>query len=70
MNYIEAEAAASMADESDIAGAEEESAVLAAGLEHAAADRAAMAAPATSRLRRTAVIVVFPLGVEDAPKTP
>jgi len=60
MPYIEAEAAASMAEEAESAEAEEESAVLAAGLEHAAADRAAMAAPATRRLRRTAVIWSFP----------
>ncbi len=70
VNYIEAEAAASMAEESDMAGAEEESAVLAAGLEHAAADRAAMAAPATSRLRRTAVIWSFPWVWRTPPRPP
>jgi len=56
----EAVAAASMAEElsdmSDIAGADDESAPLAVGLEHAAAERAAKAAPATRRLRRTEFI--------------
>jgi len=49
-----------LADMSVMAGADDESAVLAAGLEHAAADKAATAAPATRRLRRTTVILVFP----------
>jgi hypothetical protein len=44
--------------------------VLAAGLEHAAADRAAMAAPATRRLRRTAVIWSFPWVWRTPPRPP
>jgi len=45
-----------LSDMSDIAGADDESAPLAVGLEHAAAERAAKAAPATRRLRRTEFI--------------
>ncbi len=55
--------AAELADMSDIDGAEEESAELAAGLEHAAAERAATAALATRRWRRAAVIGSFPKGI-------